>query len=219
MKTYFVTGTGTGIGKTYISALLAKAAVRAGLRTAVMKPVQTGMTDPADGDLGEIRRKVPQILDIPSGLACPYCLAYEASPHLAAEKESVEIDFAYIRECYDRIVKEYAPDVVFLEGAGGICVPVSAGVLTAELIKYLDFEVIIVAPAGLGSINHTLLSLEYLRNRDIRIAGVILNQFSIPPTEIELDNIRMIESFGRVRILAKASDGAAEFSECRLFEK
>ena len=68
MKTYFVTGTGTGIGKTYTSALLAKAAVRAGLRTAMMKPVQTGMTDPADGDLGEIRRKVPQILDIPSGL-------------------------------------------------------------------------------------------------------------------------------------------------------
>ena len=116
-------------------------------------------------------------------------------------------------------IRKYAPDVVFLEGAGGICVPLSAGVLTAELIKYLGFEVIIVAPAGLGSINHTLLSLEYLRNRDIRIAGVILNQFSIPPTEIELDNIRMIESFGRVGILAKASDGAAEFSECRLFEK
>ncbi|MBP3395166.1 MAG: AAA family ATPase, partial [Lentisphaeria bacterium] len=112
MKTYFVTGTGTGIGKTYTSALLAKAAVRAGLRTAMMKPVQTGMTDPADGDLGEIRRKAPQILDIPSGLACPYCLAYEASPQLAAEKEYGGIDFAYIRECYERIVKEYAPDVV-----------------------------------------------------------------------------------------------------------
>lgn len=153
------------------------------------------------------------------GLPVPIVLRMRRRRISRRKKNPSGLIFAYIRECYDRIVKEYAPDVVFLEGAGGICVPLSAGVLTAELIKYLGFEVIIVAPAGLGSINHTLLSLEYLRNRDIRIAGVILNQFSIPPTEIELDNIRMIESFGRVGILAKASDGAAEFSECRLFEK
>ncbi len=219
MKTYFVTGTGTGIGKTYISALLAREAVRAGLRTAMMKPVQTGMKDPFNGDLGEIRRKEPRVLDIPPGLACPYCLEYESSPHLAAEKENVEIQFSRIRDCYDQIVKEYAPDIVFLEGAGGICVPVSDKILTAELIQYLGFETIIVAPAGLGAINHTLLSLEYLRNRNIRVTGVILNQFSNPPTEIELDNIRMIESFGKVDILAKASDGAAEFSECSLFRQ
>ena len=86
MKTYFVTGTGTGIGKTYVSALLAKTAVRAGLRTAMMKPVQTGMTDPMLGDLGEIRRKVSGILEIPSDLACPYCLAYESSAEHQCDK-------------------------------------------------------------------------------------------------------------------------------------
>ena len=217
MKTYFVTGTGTGIGKTYVSALLAKTAVRAGLRTAMMKPVQTGMTDPMLGDLGEIRRKVPGILEIPSDLACPYCLAYESSPHLAAEKESVTIEFDRIRNCYEQIVKNYAPDVVFLEGAGGICVPLSDRILTAELIRFLGFEVLLAAPAGLGSINHTLLSLEYLRKCGIEVAGIILNQFSTPPTEIELDNIRMIESLGNTRVLAKASDGAEDFSECLLF--
>ena len=164
------------------------------------------MTDPMLGDLGEIRRKVPGILEIPSDLACPYCLAYESSPHLAAEKESVTIEFDRIRDCYEQIVKNYAPDVVFLEGAGGICVPLSDRVLTAELIRFLGFDVLLVAPAGLGSINHTLLSLEYLRKCGIEVAGVILNQFSCPPTEIELDNIRMIESLGNTRVLAKASD-------------
>lgn len=217
MKTYFVTGTGTGIGKTYVCALLAKTAVAAGLRPAVMKPVQTGMTDPMLGDLGEVRRRAPGILEVPPELACPYCLAYESSPHLAAEKESVVIDFARIRRCCDEIVECYAPDVMFLEGAGGICVPLSPRVLTCELIGALGFEVLLVAPAGLGSINHTLLSLEYLRNRKILVAGVILNAFSNPPTEIELDNIGMIESFGNVRVLATASQGADAFSMCTLF--
>ena len=211
MKIYFVSGTGTGIGKTYVSALLAKTAVRAGLRTAIMKPVQTGMRNPADGDLGEIRRKVPQILNLPANLACPYCLEYESSPHLAAEKESIQIEFSHIRECCERIVKEYAPDILFLEGAGGICVPLSHEILTAELIQYLGYDVILVAPAGLGSINHTLLSLEYLRARGIGIAGVILNQFSNPPTEIETDNVRMIEHLGKTRILARVFNGAGEF--------
>ena len=78
MKTYFVTGTGTGIGKTYVSALLAKTAVRAGLRTAMMKPVQTGMTDPMLGDLGEIRRRVPGILEIPSDPMRPMLCFWKA---------------------------------------------------------------------------------------------------------------------------------------------
>ena len=75
-QTFFVTGTGTDIGKTYVTSLLAEYTTARGLTTAVMKPAQTGMTDPRNGDLGKVKEKAPGILDLPMELACPYCLEF-----------------------------------------------------------------------------------------------------------------------------------------------
>lgn len=201
MKAFFITGTGTGIGKTFVTAVLAEAASKKGLRTAVMKPIQTGMENPESGDLGEIRRFAPGIMDIPYNIACPYCLRFESSPHLAARKESVSIDFKKIKSAFDTIRETWTPDMILVEGAGGICVPVTETLLTTDLIKYLGIPAIIIATAGLGTINHTLLTVSELKRASVPIAGIIINQVSVPTLELELDNIEMIGKLSGCRIL------------------
>ena len=115
-QTFFVTGTGTDIGKTYVTSLLAKYTTERGLSTAVMKPAQTGMTDPMNGDLGKVKAVAPGILDIPLELACPYCLQFESSPHLAAELDGIEIDLTKITRAYHEIKAKFNPDVILRAG-------------------------------------------------------------------------------------------------------
>lgn len=203
MKTYFITGTGTGIGKTFSTGVLAKDASEKGAMTAVMKPVQTGLTKPEDGDIGQVARMAPMALNLESGLACPYCLKFEASPHLAAKKEQVTIDFDVIRETVDIVGMKYDPDLLLLEGAGGLLVPIDEERMMIDLIQTLGYPVILVATAGLGTINHTLLSIHELRGRQIPIAGYVVNLIPRESSEIEEDNIRMLEKLAGVPCLGK----------------
>ena len=192
MKTYFITGTGTDIGKTFVTGVLAKHFTEQGLKTLVMKPIQTGMKNPFNGDIGKVRVAAPDIIETTQDEACQYCLEFEASPHIAAEKENVVIDFEKILEAYRRNIAKYSPDVAMLEGAGGLMVPIDRKRMTIELIKYLDFPVILVTDALLGMINHTVLSLNELNRRNIEVAGVIINNMPAHHDEIAEDNLRFI---------------------------
>ena len=202
MKTFFITGTGTGIGKTFFTGLMARLAVSCGLKTAVMKPVQTGVTKLEDGDIGEIRKLAPGIIQLPDKLACPYLFKFEASPHLAAEAEGVEIKVERIQKAVEKIKKNFAPDILLLEGAGGVCVPLQGELLNSDLIAKIECPAIVVALAGLGTINHSILTINDLRAKSIPLAGVAINQMSEKPGPIELDNLKMIERIGRVKILS-----------------
>ncbi len=203
-QTFFVTGTGTDIGKTYVTSLLAEYTTARGLSTAVMKPAQTGMTDPRNGDLGKVKERAPGILDLPMELACPYCLEFESSPHLAAELAGVEIDLQKIASAYSEIRKRFNPDVILLESAGGIYVPLNQREIMADIPARLGIPVIIVADAALGTINHTVLTINELRRRDVEVRGVIVNRVPDDPGILIRDNFKMIEKLGRTEILALA---------------
>lgn len=189
MKGFFVTGTGTGVGKTVCSAILMNE-LRRSMPVCYWKPVQTGIEEDND------------TLTVKTLAACADEEIFEAgfrlekplSPHLAARLADVELTIEKILQFI-----ENTDDKRFwiIEGAGGLLVPLNESELMSDLIKALNLPVIVVAQSGLGTINHTLLTLEALRNRRIRSAGVMLNG------EPNAENKKAIEHFGKIRIIAE----------------
>jgi dethiobiotin synthetase len=167
MKTYFVTGIGTGIGKTFISAILCEA-----LQADYWKPVQCGSLDNTDSNI------VQSLLSNKKSKIHPetYKLKTPASPHYAASLENIFID-------PDKIILPETRNTLVIEGAGGLMVPLNDNFLMIDLIKRLDAEVILVIQNYLGSINHTLLSLESLKKRNVNIKGVVFNGETQPSSE------------------------------------
>jgi len=204
-RTLLVVGTGTDVGKTVVTAGLAAAGLAAGLRVAVMKPVQTGASR-QDGDLGEIARLAPGIAPLPPELACPYAFPLAASPHLAAEMAGEAIDPGIILAALAAIRARPGIDLVLAEAAGGIMVPLRRNLLQRDVMRQMGAPAILVALAGLGTINHTLLSAEALRAAGIPLAGVVLNRMPAIPGPVETDNRRHLAETLEAPLLAVAPD-------------
>ena len=181
MKGYFVTGTDTNVGKTIISAYLMRA-----LDGDYWKPIQSGLDGETDTETVRRLTGLPPERFHPSA----YELRAPLSPHESARRDGVAISLDAFK-----LPKTSRPLIV--EGAGGVLVPLNGDALMIDLIKRLALPVILVARSTLGTINHTLLSLEALRTRRIEIAGVIM---SGAPNEA---NRRAIESYGHARVLAE----------------
>ena len=179
MKQVFVTGTDTGVGKTLVSAWLTR-----GWQAEYWKPVQSGSLEICDYD--SVADLVPGAVIHPSA----YVLREPLSPHQAARLDGVQIDLARIR-----LPKTTAPLIV--EGAGGVMVPLNDRDLMIDLMAQLALPVVLVARSGLGTLNHTLLSLDALRRRHITVLGVVMNGPANP------DNRQAIEHYGQVRVLAE----------------
>lgn len=179
----FVTGTDTDVGKTVVSA-----ALTLGLDAYYWKPIQAGTTPSTDTE------SVREWTGLPADRFLPeaYRLREPMSPHAAAEVEGVEID-------RDRIATSSLPTdrPVVIEGAGGLLVPINASTYIVDLIEDLGAPVVLVARSGLGTLNHTLLSLAELRRRSIPVLGVVMNG---DPHE---SNRRTIEGCGGVRVLGR----------------
>lgn len=171
----FITGTDTGVGKTFVAAGLARCLRDRGIRTGVLKPAETGCA---------LRkgRRVPRdgvFLRYMAGAAepieeiVPYRLAAPLAPQVAAEREGVRIQTRRIHRAFRRILPRYACTLV--EGAGGILVPVTGKDTMADLIRLLRTPVLLVSRIGLGTLNHTLLSLSCLERHRIPVVGIVLN--------------------------------------------
>jgi dethiobiotin synthetase len=160
----FITGIGTGVGKTVTSACVVEA-----LQADYWKPVQTGLTEGTDTDT------VKSLISNPVSVCHreAYCLEAPASPHLAARLEDVNIDVKGILEQAHRIQPSNRPLVI--EGAGGLMVPLTEQVFTIDFIQQLEAKVIIVAQNYLGSINHALLTAQVLKQRAIPVLGWIFS--------------------------------------------
>ena len=180
----FVTGTDTGVGKTLVSAVLL-----AGLEGAYWKPIQTGSVEGTDSQW--IRAVTG--LDKNRFLPEAYLFAPPVSPHLAARMEEKPISIDSIN------VPDVRADHLIIEGAGGVMVPLDEKFFMVDLIKKIGAPVIVVASSRLGTINHTLLTLEQLKRKGIEIFGVVMNG---PPWP---ENSRAIEFYGRVKIVAEIS--------------
>ncbi len=202
-KSFFITGTDTGIGKTYTSAAIAKKLIEQGKKVAYYKPIQTGCEKKdVQGnwlapDVEFIKTQCPGIITI-----CTYALELPATPELAAEKEKLEIDFEKIKADFHELQQK--AEVVIVEGAGGLFVPICVGKTVADLIKFLNLPTLLVSANRLGTINHTCMSIYYAQSLGINLLGFCFSR--IKPTdetteEVARTNARFIEEYGETRYL------------------
>lgn len=167
----FVTGTDTGVGKTLVACALVDALREAGIDAGAMKPVETGVAEGGPLDALALRRAAGD--RDPLDDVCPYRFALPAAPSVAARHASRRIELETLRDAFDRIAARRAAVVV--EGAGGLLVPLAPHLDMARLAAALGLPVLVVARASLGTINHTLLTLEAARARDLQVAGVVVS--------------------------------------------
>ena len=172
---FFITGTDTGVGKTAIGAALLYLMRRRGISAAPLKPVQTGVVPGEPGDL-EIYLKTSGIAPSPEerSLMNPYRFRLPASPHLAAEAEGAAVDLRHIERACRTLGRSYQALVV--EGAGGLLVPLSRSVTTVELARRLKLPLLVIARAGVGTINHSLLTLKAAKDAGFEVAALVLNR-------------------------------------------
>ena len=195
----FITGTDTDVGKTVITACLAYTLKRIGKKIAVYKPVQCGNLlkgDIASSDLAFVR-KLSQINK--NYLINDYSFSFSASPHLSAECDKDFVSVKKIKGHIKELLTTKNYDLILIEGAGGLIVPLTRAYTQLELIKDTKIPVIVVARAGLGTINHTSLTLRALRDSKCKVIGVILNFYK--GGLIEDDNIKVIQSLNNVRVI------------------
>lgn len=205
MKSFFITGTDTDIGKTFVTACLCLICEKLNKKVSVMKPVQTGIEE-YSADIATIKSIAKNLEHLDESLQSPFSFKIPASPHLAAEQEDCIINVNKIIESYNKIVNESQLDTLLIEGAGGVYVPITRDYTMLDLMKKLNIPVIIVAGVQLGTINHTLLTINALKNYNIPIAGIIFNKFPKTPSIIEQDNIKIIGELSDVPILAIIKD-------------
>ena len=201
MQGIFITGTDTGVGKTVATLVLATLLQDQGYNVGVMKPVQCGGDDAAF--LKKSLRLSDQLVEINP------CFAREPlSPHLAFRGEKRKIDVEKIRAAYGRLKQRH--DIVLVEGAGGLMVPLTHDYFVADLIRDMELELIIVARLGLGTINHTLLTIGQARSQGIEVRGVLFSEASprkhgIPwatlPGLPEKTNPQAVRTLGNVELL------------------
>lgn len=178
MAGFFVTGTDTGVGKTVVTAGLAGVLRKNGFRAAALKPVQTGGIETDSGLLSEdaIFYRVAAGLPYTSQEMNPCCLRPPLSPNVAAQVTGEVIDPEVLQEAYRRLAKEN--EIVLVEGAGGLCVPLVGTRFTmASLAGLLGLPLLVVARPGLGTINHTALTVHYARSAGLEVRGIILNGY------------------------------------------
>lgn len=189
-KGIFITGTGTDVGKTMISAGMLYIIKKYIKNVCYFKPLSSGGVEQGQNikspDLIFIRNFINIMED--DQVINPYSFKEPASPHLASKIENVEIDINNILNNYYRLKNKY--DYTIVEGCGGIAVPINNSVMQIELIKEMNLGCVIVSNCSLGTINHTLLTVEYIKSYNIEIKGIIFNNYS--GNIIEDDNIDFI---------------------------
>ena len=198
MRGLFVTGTDTGVGKTEVAAALVAGWRARGLDVGVMKPAQSGVEDGEPTDADRLREAAGG--GDPVALVCPYSLRAPLAPAVAARLEGVQISLPHLLACAAELSRRHQALVV--EGAGGILVPLTDSHTYADLAVGLGMPVLVVARAGLGTVNHAALTCEALRARGLAVAGVVLNRARAGTDPSEPHNAGEIERLTGVRVLA-----------------
>lgn len=202
MKAVFVTGTDTEVGKTLVCGLLARYLNEKGLRVVTQKWIQTGSEDDIPEDIAThlclMDRDVSHIEAYQSDV-CPYQLKMPASAHLASEMESRIIDPKRIRKSTLKLMQAF--DRVVVEGIGGALVPYSREGLVIDMVQSLDLPVVVVARNKLGGINHTLLTVEALQARGLKILGIVFNSSEYEDARVAQDNPQIVADISGQRIL------------------
>jgi len=198
MRGLLITGTDTGVGKSIVTASLAAAMRAAGEQVRAHKPVVTGLEEgPPDGPWPADHELLALAAGMSPGDVSPLLYGPAVSPHLAAEMAGEEID-------PPRVIAAAraagATGTVLVEGVGGLLVPFTASFSVLDLACALGLPVVIVARTGLGTINHTLLSLHAARRAGLEVAAVVMTPWPDQPTEMELSNRESVGEIGQVQV-------------------
>lgn len=210
-KGIFIVGTNTDVGKTYITALIIKKLRENGINAGYYKAALSG-ADEIDGKLipGDAKY-VYETANIP-GNPCD-CVSYvyknAYSPHLSAILEGNHLEMDVVKEDFSKAVKKY--DYITVEGSGGIVCPIQYDkhIFLEDIIKELNLSTILIADAGLGTINSVVLTAEYMKNRSIPINGIIFNNYHFGSI-MEENNIKMIEELTGINVIAKVQENDKE---------
>lgn len=192
---YFVSGIDTDAGKSYATGFLAREWNKDGKRTITQKLIQTGNVGHSeDIDLHRRIMGIPPTEEDRKRLTMPEIFSYPASPHLASRLDGRPINFAKIKEATQKLSERY--DLVLLEGAGGLMVPLTTELLTIDYIAQEKYPLLFVTSGKLGSINHTLLSLEAIQNRGIQLDAVLFNLYpTVEDKIIQNDTMKFIQTY------------------------
>lgn len=209
-KGIFITGTGTDIGKTYVTGLIVKKLAQAGCKPAYYKAAMSGNNRRPDGSLipGDALF-VKECAGIEQDLdsMCHYVYENAYSPHLASRIEGHPVEMQVVKQGFYSLVPKY--DYITVEGSGGILCPIcfdEAKIQLEDIIKDLHLSCIMIADAGLGTINNVVLTYEYMKAHNLPVKGVIFNNYH-PGNVMEDDNIRMCQYMTNLPVLAKVQPG------------
>jgi dethiobiotin synthetase len=212
-KGFFVTGTDTGVGKTVITAALIKAIGLLGLKACGMKPIETGCLTEIRDQRSEIRDKnkllipldgmfLKKMADMDDSIDLVTPIRFESplSPLTASEIEGTSVDLEKIQKAYDDLSRNY--DVIIVEGIGGLLVPIKRDYFVLDLARDFGLPIIVVSRPGLGTLNHTLLTVNYAIKEGLDVAGIIIN-YSQPPegTLAENTNPEVIKQISPVPLI------------------
>ncbi|MBI4825919.1 MAG: dethiobiotin synthase [Nitrospirae bacterium] len=201
---FFITGTDTGVGKTFVAAGIIRALTLMGYSACPVKPVETGcaMRGGVLVPVDALELLEASGLSEPLDIVNPYRFRHALAPSVAAEEDNAVISKKKIIAFYNKLRKKY--DFTIVEGSGGLMAPLYKKYLFINLIKEMEIPLIIVARPGLGTINHTLLTLKAARAEGITVTGVILNHSKKAEKDMSVSsNPFMIKSIGKVNMLGE----------------
>ncbi len=212
-KKIFITGTGTDVGKTFVTGLLIRKLKENGLHAAYYKAAMSGNERTKEGTLlpgDALHVKTVSGIQQPLAQMCPYVYEAAVSPHLASRIEGNPVDLKEVVKGFEEVCRQY--DYVTMEGSGGILCPIcfdEKEIWLEDVIRQLGLSSLLVADAGLGTINSVVLTVEYMRARKLPVKGIIFNHFH-PQDRMEEDNLRMCEYRTKLPVLACVEDGSGE---------
>ncbi|MBI4652590.1 dethiobiotin synthase [Candidatus Desantisbacteria bacterium] len=201
-KGIFITGTDTGIGKTIVSAGIARALSTMGFNIGVMKPIATGAIKSKNGLISEDAIFLKESITSPDPLSLinPSVYYHPLAPSVAAQISGTPVNIKKIMKCFSILKKKH--DFIIVEGIGGIMVPITHNYMVADMIKEMNLPAVIVTRPGLGTINHTLLTLECAKTHGIKIKGIIFNHSQPEPKILAIKtNPEAIKTLSQTEIL------------------
>jgi dethiobiotin synthetase len=210
MRGLFVTGTDTGVGKTFVACALARGLRAAGVDVGVMKPIETGVPPTGPEDARALRSAAG--VEDPLELICPIRFALPASPEAAAQAEGRSVSRADLRKTFGFLARRH--QFMLVEGAGGLLVPIDPQHDMADLARELDLPLLVVTRARLGTVNHTRLTLEVAEARGLEVFGVVISHSSADETEGERRNLDGLRSRLGSRLVIELAYRASNTGHC-----
>lgn len=204
---FFVTGTDTDVGKSYVCKHLAKEFIKLGKKTGYLKPFQSGLEEGIDPDAKQIEIIAKGVI-----AKSTYITKTPCTPYISSQIDNVDYNLEKVKQDYTELANTC--DVTIVEGSGGLYVPVKENVLMSDVVKFLNLPTLIVARPNLGTINHTLMTIKCAQSEGIKILGVVISNY--PQTTDDPVILRaqeMIEKYCNVKVIDAIKQGQTDLSK------